>query len=220
MLAKELLSQVIMPLKTSDTGRDALNYMYIFHVRHLPIVNNEQLLGLVTEDDIMANDVDEPIGSYNLSLSRPYVMEDAHLYDVMKMTADFGMTIIPVVDYDDNFMGLITQDDLIRYFGKTGAFTEPGGVIVLEMGKHDYSLSDISRVIESENASVLSTFITSKADSMRMNVTIKVNKKDIRRIVASLERYEYEVKASYQEEEYYDDTLQDRYDSLMSYLNV
>ncbi len=220
MIARELLSQVVMPLKTSDTGRDALNYMYIFHVRHLPIVNNQQLLGLISEDDIMSNDVDEPVGSYDLSLSRPYVLETDHLYDVVKMSADFQLSIIPVVDQEDNFLGLITQDDLINYFGNIGAFTEPGSVIVLKMSKHDYSLAEISRIIESENAAILSTFITSRPDSTQMDVTIKVNKQDIRHIIATLERYEYVVKASFQEREYLDETLKDRYEALMSYLNV
>lgn len=220
MIARELLSQVVMPLRTSDTGREALNYMYIFHVRHLPIVNNEQLLGIISEDDIMANDVDEAIGTYNLSLSRPYVTEGDHLYDVMKMTADFKLTVIPVIDEADNFKGLITQDDLIRYFGNIGSFTEPGSIIVLEVSKYDYSLAEISRIIESEGAVVLSTFITSPNNSARMDVTIKINKQEIRHVVATLERFGYELKASFQEREYIDDTLRRRYESLMTYLNV
>lgn len=209
-----------MPLRTSDTGRDALNYMYIFHVRHLPIVNNEQLLGIISEDEIMANDVDEPIGAYGLSLGRAYVKEDDHLYDVMKMSADYQLTVVPVVDESDTYKGLVTQDDLVRYFGNIGAFTEPGSVIVLEMGKMDYSLAEISRIIESEGAAILSTFITSPNNSTRMDVTIKVNKQDIRHIVATLERFDYNIKASFQEREYIDDTLRERYESLMNYLSV
>ncbi|MEM9921476.1 MAG: CBS domain-containing protein, partial [Bacteroidota bacterium] len=71
MIAGNLLSQDIVPLKTSDTGEEALSIMNDFYVKHLPIVNNKQLLGLLAEDDVLNHDVQEPVGSFRLSMSRP-----------------------------------------------------------------------------------------------------------------------------------------------------
>lgn len=221
MIAKNLLSHSIIPLRTSDTGAEALGIMSDFYVRHLPIVNDKQLLGLISEDDILEYDVEEAVGSYQLSMNRPYVKDTDHLYDVLKTLSEFQLTVVPVVDAEDNYKGLISQDDLVRYFANTGSFTEPGSIVVLEMHKKDYSLAEISRIVESESAAILSTFITSNLDSERIDVTVKINKQDfqLQRIIASFERFDYTIKASFQEADYFDG-LQERYDSLMNYLNV
>ncbi len=219
MIASNLLSQSIVPLKTSDTGEEALSIMSDFYVKHLPIVNSKQLLGLISEDDILNHDVLEAVGSFQLSMSRPYVKEGDHIFEVMSIMSEFNLTVIPVVDTDDNYLGLISQDDLLRFFASIGSFTEPGSIIVLEMSKQDYSLAQISRIIESENAAVLSCFITTNLDSTKIDVTIKINLQDISVILATFQRYDYTVKASFQESEYFD-SLKDRYDSLMSFLNV
>ena len=80
MIAKEMISDVIPALKTSDTGITALNWMDIFKVSHLPIVNDEEFLGLISENDIYdLNMPEEPLGNHQLSLLRPYVTEDQHV---------------------------------------------------------------------------------------------------------------------------------------------
>jgi len=219
MIASNLLSQSIVPLKTSDTGEEALSIMSDFYVKHLPIVNSKQLLGLISEDDILNHDVLEAVGSFQLSMSRPYVKEGDHIFEVMSIMSEFNLTVIPVVDTDDNYLGLISQDDLLRFFASIGSFTEPGSIIVLEMSKQDYSLAQLARIIESENAAVLSSFITTNLDSTKIDVTVKINLQDVSAILATFQRYDYTVKASFQESEYFD-SLKDRYDSLMSFLNV
>ena len=219
MIAGNLLSQDIVPLKTSDTGEEALSIMNDFYVKHLPIVNNKQLLGLLAEDDVLNHDVQEPVGSFRLSMSRPYVYENNHIYEVLRTMSEYQLTVIPVIDVEENYLGLIAQGDLLRFFANIGSFTEPGAIIVLEMSKQDYTMVEIARIIESENAAILSSFITSSLDSTKIDVTIKINRKDLYRILSTFERFNYKVKASFQEEEYFD-SLKERYDSLMSYLNI
>lgn len=219
MIAANLITDSIIPLRTSDTGDDALSVMGDFYIKHLPIVNNEQLLGLVSEEDIFDNDVSEPVGSYPLSLSKFFVRDNDHIYEVMRLLAEYRLTVIPVVDENENYLGMISQEDLLNYFAATGSFTEKGSIIVLEMHRRDYSLSEIARIAESENASILSSFISSGLDASRIDVTLKVNLQSIQALLASFERFSYEVKASFNESDYLD-TLRDRYDSLMLYLNV
>lgn len=219
MIAGNLLSQEIIPLRTSDTGQEALGVMNDFYVKHLPIVNNKQLLGLISEDDILNYDVEEAVGSYQLSLNHPQVRENDHVYEVMRMLAEYQLTVVPVVDIEGNYLGLVSQDDLLRFFANIGSFSEPGSIIVLEMSKQDYSLAELGRIVESENAAILSSFITSSLDSTQIDVTIKINRKDISRVIATLVRFNYQVKASFQEAEYFD-SLKERYDSLINYLNV
>lgn len=219
MIAETLLSNTIIPLRTSDTGAEALGMMNDFYVRHLPVVNNEQLLGLMSEDDILNYDVEEPIGSYGLSAPTPCVQLDDHIYEVMRMLAEYKLTVIPVVDEAANYSGLITLEDLMRFFADTTSFKDPGSILVLEMTQMDYSLAEIARIVESESAVILNAFVHNTPDSAAIEVTLKINRQDILSIINAFERYDYDIKASFNESEYMD-TLKDRYDALISYLNV
>ena len=221
MIAANILSNDLIPLRTSDSGDDALSIMSGFYVKHLPIVNDKQLLGLISEEDILNQNVTEDIGSFPLSLQFPYVQESDHLYEVMRLIAEFELTVIPVVDVDQHYVGMITLQELLNYFAQTGSFTEPGGIIVLELPRRDYSLSEIARLVESEGAAILSSFISSSLgpDQTMVNVTVKVNRQQTASIVATLQRFGYEVKATFGERDMLDG-LKERYDSLMSYLNV
>lgn len=196
-----------------------LTIMNIYHVKHLPIVNFEMLLGTISEDEVMAHNVDEAIGSYGLGLSKAFVRSSDHLFEVMSKLAEFNLTVIPVVDEGDHYVGMITQEDLLQYYANSFSFTEPGGIIVLEMNRIDYSLGEIARIVEAENFSILSAFLTTNPDTTKVYVTIKINQQEIQHLIATFERYDYMIKASFTEDTYLED-LRDRYDALMSYLNV
>ncbi len=220
MIARELLSKRGLSLRTSLTGEEALQFMQDANIHHLPIVNNEQLLGLISEEDILGHDPKEPIGSYKLSILRPYVEENDHLFEVLQLMAQYELSLVPVVSAgNQEFLGCVLQEDLMRYFASSFSFAEPGSLIVLEVSPRDYVLSDIARIIESENAKVLSSFITTKPEENLLYITLKISAQDLRYIIASLERYDYHVTASYTEENF-QDTLKERYDQLMAYLRV
>ncbi len=219
MIASELISQILSPLRTSDTGEQALAMMSIYHVKHLPIVNNEQLLGTISEEDILSGNMDEPIGSYGLSLSRAHVNQNDHLFEVMGKMADFVLTAIPVVDDHKTYLGVITQEELMQFYAKSFSFTEPGSILLLEMERHNYSLAEISRIIEAEGIRILSTFLTKSPDSEVVYVTLKIGAGDAQRAKSTLERHNYFVKASFVEKAFVED-LNEHYDALMHYLNV
>lgn len=219
MIAKELISEEIVPLRTSDTGEDALAMMSDFHVRHLPIVNGTQLLGLISEDEIFELDHEESVGSYKLQMTHPFVYDRNHIYDIMRLLNEYKLSLIPVVDKNQTYLGVVTLEDLLKYFAESASFGEHGSVVVLTVNRFNYSLSQIARIVESENTVILNSFITSTPDSTELDITLKLNRADISKILSSFRRYDYEVKASFSESEYID-SLQEHYDSLMSYLSV
>lgn len=220
MLARELIKDVIPPLRTSDTGLKALSWMEEFRVSHLPIVNNIKFLGLISYDDILSlNAPAEPLGNHTLSLNRPFVFENQNIYDVVKLVSRLGLTLTPVLSADEQYLGVITLPDLVSNFAAIESVQDPGGIIVLELNKNDYVLSEIAHIIESNDAKILSTFITSNPDSTKLELTLKINKIDLSRIIASFNRYNYVVKATYHESEH-DIDLQERFDSFMNYLNI
>jgi CBS domain-containing protein len=220
MLAKHLITDGILPLKTSDTGRTALSWMEDFRVMHLPIVNSEGFLGLISEFDIYSfNDFDEAVGNHHLSLSKPYVFDFQHLYDVMSLMQQNQLTLIPVVDSHENYLGSITLQSLLDNFALSLSVNDPGGIIVLEMSAVDYSLSEISRIVESNDAKILSVFISTDPDSTQLDVTLKLNRIDMASVIQTFNRFDYTIKAAFNEQSDNND-LRERYDSLMNYLNI
>lgn len=220
MFAKQLITDDIIPLKTSDSGAQALAFMDDYKLSHLPIVNNVEYLGLISEDDIyVSNNFDQPLGNHQLSSVNSYVTENQHVFEVLTLISEQKLSIVPVLDKKNRYLGSITAQNLIENLANVFSVNQPGGLIILEMCGKDYSLSEISQIVESNNGKVLSLNITSNVNSSIIEVAIKLNIKEIKAIVQTFNRYNYNIKASYTESDDFDD-LKDRYDSLMNFLEI
>jgi CBS domain-containing protein len=221
MVAKDLISEVVPSLKTSDSGQTALNWMEIFRISHLPIVNNLDFLGLISDTDIYdMNQPEEPIGNHSLTLLKPYVTTEQHLFEVIGLASRLKLTVVPVLDEHSHYKGVITTTDLVRYLAGISSMDQQGGIIVLEIIERDYSLSQIAQIVEGNNVRVLSMYITSPPDSTRLEVTIKVNTNDLASVIRTFERYNYDVKTWVTSDDSMDKFYSERFDLLMKYLNI
>lgn len=221
MIAKDLIADSIPIVKTSDTGEVALSWMENHRVSHLPIVNNEMFLGLISDTDIYDNNCqDEPIGNHNLSLARPYVYDSQHIFEIIDLVAKMKLTVVPVLDNEKNYLGAISLFKLVVEFSKMISVEQAGGIIVLEMTIHDYSLQEIAGIIETNNAKILMSFVSDQENSTQIFVTIKVDVTDLAAILQTFERYSYNVKASFLSEDMLKVLYKDRYDSFLNYLNI
>lgn len=221
MIAKELINDAIPVVRTSDTGNTALQWMETHRVSHLPIVNNQEFLGLISDTDIYDNNCGEdPIGNHNLSLVRPFVFENQHIFEIMDLCAKMKLSVIPVLDTNKNYLGAISLFKMVTEFSKMMSIEKAGSIIVLEMTIHDYSLHEISGIVESNNAKILTSYITDFDNSTQINVTVKVDVTDIASILQTFERYNYNVKASFLAEDMLKVFYQDRYDSFINFLNI
>ena len=219
MIASELISYDIPPLKLSDTGTKALDWMEEFKTNELPILDNNEYVGLIGEAEILdRNDIEESISAYNLTFSTPSVKSNKHLFEVIAMIVQHDVTILPVVDLEDQYIGVVTIKNILHHFSKAISVANPGSIVTLEINLRDYSLSEIARMVESDDAKILASFITSHADSTKLEVTLKINKTEISRILHTFERFNYTVLASYNESEYQKD-MQTKYDEFMRFLN-
>ncbi|MBE0661829.1 MAG: CBS domain-containing protein [Bacteroidales bacterium] len=220
MIAKDLISDAILPVRPDDTFIQALSWMDEFRVAHLPVVDGSEYIGLLSEDDIYGNShFEEAIGSHALTLPKPYVDELRHVFEVLNLFSEHKLTLLPVLDDKNQYVGVITLEGLMQSFASIASIQNPGSVIVLERNYTDYSLSEITQIIESNDATILSMFITSVPESTLMEISIKINRMELGPILQTFNRYNYIIKATYGEASYYDD-LKDRYDQLMTYLNV
>ena len=221
MVAGDLISQNIPPLKTSDTGQTALNLMEIFRISHLPIVNSQDFLGLISDSDIYdMNQPEEAIGNHELTLLKPYVTTDQHLFEVIGLASRLKLTVIPVLDSSNHYKGVVTTTDLVRHIAGISSMEQPGGIIVLETTDRDYSLSQIAQIVESNNIKVLSMYITSPLESTKLEITLKVNSTDLVSVVRTFERYNYDVKTWVTTDDSLDRFYSERFDLLMKYLNM
>jgi acetoin utilization protein AcuB len=220
MIAKDLISGAVLPLKTSDTGLIAMHWFDEFRVSHLPVVGDSQLLGLISEEDVYAaGSFEEPIWNFQLQLQNISILQSRHIYEAMKLFADYKLTTLPVIDEKGTYLGVITLADLVEKMAATAAVSNPGGILVLELNANDYSMVEISRIVEENEAKILSLYVTSPIDSTRLELTMKLNRIDIQPVIQAFIRYDYTIKASFFESDYFDN-LRERYNLLMTYLNV
>jgi CBS domain-containing protein len=220
MLAKELISDEIPALKTSDTGRHALELMEDYKLTELPIVNHTEFLGLISENDILdLDDPETPIGNHKLSLERPAINAYEHIYEVLAKISILKLSLIPILDDDNTFLGVISLPILIDSISNLAAIKDVGGILQLELNVNDYSLSEIASIVESNGAKILSSYIHTHADSTKMDVTIKINKTDLSPIIQTFERYNYTIAASFHTSAM-EDELKKRYNQFINYLNI
>jgi len=221
MLSKELISDVIPSLRTSDTGVKALYWMDIFRISHLPIVNNTEFLGLISDADIYdMNTPDEPIGNHQLSLFSPFISEDQHIYEAIELISKLKLSVVPVLDSNKNYMGMITAQRLMQYMGEMFSVKNPGGILILDLNANDYSLTQIAQIVESNDAKILSLYITSPPDSLKLELTLKINRIDLTAIIQTFVRFDYTIKAQFMEDDEMDSLYSNRYEQFMLYLNI
>lgn len=219
MIATELISYDIPPLKVTDSGSKALDWMEEFKVTCIPVLDDGKYIGLIEESDILdRNDPEEKIKSYNLNYRKPSANQHQHFFELIALLVENDIDVLPIVSPDNTYLGLITPKKILNHFAKSISVHNQGSIITLELNVNDYSLAEISKMVESDDAKILASFITSHPDSTKLEVTLKINKTEITRILHTFERFNYVVTASYNETEYHKD-LQNRYDEFMRFLN-
>jgi predicted transcriptional regulator len=219
MQASELISSSIISLHPDDDGLKALSLMDDLRISHLPVIRNQYYLGLISENEILQwQSTDELIEEHLPNLMAPFVLRSQHLFDIVEILEANSLSVVPVLSEEKKYVGAISNRKLLYTIAKSAAVQNIGGVIVLEMNQNDYSMSEIASIIESNNAKILSSYITSVPDSTKMELTIKINITELDSIIADLRRFEYKVMASYNDGNSKDD-LMERYESLIRYLN-
>ena len=220
MNALELISEEIPPLTHSDTGEKVLRWMEEFKVSHLPVLKNGNFVGVISESDILDKlNTDDTLDVLFDHLPRPYVTKDAHIYEVLAKIAEHKLSIMPVLDQDESYIGCSSIHHIATLIANTGSIKENGGIIVLEVNNIDYSMAQIAQIVESNDAKILSSYIMSPSDSTKLEVTLKINRVELSSIIRTFERYDYVIKASYQKGQS-DDDIQFKYDALINYLNL
>ena len=220
MLAQDLINTVLPQLKLTDTVATALQLMSDFKITHLPVVDEEKYLGMIGEDNLLDEKNKKiPIEYFQNDFIPAYVNSGKHFLSAVTVSNHYQTNLIPVVSETNELMGSISGQDLLAALGTFSGANEPGAVLVLEMERNRFSISEISRIVESDGAQILHLNITIKPGSSLMMVTIHLNKSELSTIVASFERYEYSV-VYYSGEEKFENKIDLNYKNLMNYLDI
>jgi acetoin utilization protein AcuB len=221
VIAEDLINQMIPPLKASDDAHKAIVWMEEFRCVHMPVVENGKLLGFISEEIILeTNDIEKKLGDFELVGKSCYVHMSSHFYDILKVAADNKLQMVCVLDEQDIYAGVITVQDTLTSFAQTAAVQMSGAILVLSMNHNDYSLAEISRLIEENRARILSSIVKEDPlDPGKIRLTLKLNELELSRIVATLERFNYKVIGRYQETKALG-TEKERIDMLLRYLDI
>jgi len=220
LIAKELISFHIPSISCSDTGEKALALMDENRVSHIAVVDGDEYKGLISDCEVYDLDDDTlPLSKSNPNLMRPFVNGFSHSYEVIALLSEFNISAIPVLDDKEQYLGVISSQDLVKELTKITNANEPGGILILGLNVRDYSMTQVAQIIEGDNAKILSSYTSSQEDSLKIELIIKINRTDLSSIVAAFDRYDYDVKATFHQS-IHDDDMERRYDQFIKYLNM
>ncbi|MCS6916496.1 MAG: CBS domain-containing protein [Chitinophagales bacterium] len=220
MKAADFISPDVPAPLDSDSGFFALAKMQEQQLNHLPVVRGKHLIGLISDADLDAlADLSLPLGHDAGSLGLAFVRENDHVFQAVKLAVELKLTVVPVVDDELAYQGSIRTGSLLQALAQHTAVMESGSIIVLEMNLQDFSLAEIARIIEADKARIMGCYVMKSPVAGRMLLTLKVNKSETQPIVASLERFNYQVVCVFGEPEHFA-MLRERYDALMNYLKI
>lgn len=221
MTIAEIINHDLPILKPSDTVGNALNWMEENRIGQLVVVDAGKYAGIVSEDILMDYDEDMQLTDVMLQFSEITLSDYQHIYESLGLISKYHLQLIGIIDEEENFVGIITASEVYTKFGELLGSQEPGAVLVISIKNRDYSLSEISRLVESDNAKILSSYFTGNTylSNDSASLTLKINRESITSIVATLERFGYTVEASYAHEPI-ESIEQERYNMLMKYLSV
>jgi acetoin utilization protein AcuB len=221
LLAKELITDIIPVLKPEDKGQTALNWMDTFRVSHLPVVKEDEYLGLISDKFIYdLNLNEEVIDKHIMQLHTPHIHENQHIVEAASVMYKLGVTVLPVVNDVHTYVGCIILPGISREFARMLSLDEPGGVIILNIPDQSYSLSQISQIVESNDTRLLSLFALKPVDSDMLQVTIKLNKVDLSGVIRTFERYDYQIASVFMDDSMLHDLYEDRLEQFIRYLNI
>ena len=219
MIAGELISKQRLYVQGTDTVRTALMSMNDHERNEIPLLAGDKYIGLLEDKELLSYGQEECLAELDLPLNRKFLHPTEHLFNVLGKFSEWHLTAIPVVDQEEKYIGVLLQDEIVDFYNKSFAFSNPGSIIVLEMDEVAYSLSKLVQIIENEGAKILGIFVSKGESEHQLILTIKLSSLEVLTLKNHLERHNYKIKAIYSEQEYME-TLNERYNALMHYLNL
>ena len=220
MLTVDLINNTIPRLQLQDSIIKALQLVNDFRVTHLPVVSDDKYLGFISEEDLLdAEDEKLTIEVLQEHFISAAVKDNMHFLNAVNVSIQFDTNVVPVVNEVSELVGVISTTDLLKTLGNFAGANEIGGIIVLEMERSQFAISEISRIVESNDCTILHLNSNADQNTGMLTVTLHVNKREISSLVATFERYEYDVIYFFGNENF-ENEIHSNYRHLMNYLDI
>lgn len=219
MLASQIIETGYPVLSLLDKAEFALQLMEDFETLHLPVNEEDKFYGIISKHDLAEADSSVALGALSQYFINASVLPEDHLLSLLKTASRFDLSLVPVVNKNKELQGVVTRSSLLLQLALFFNVEEPGGMLVIEMDKRNFSFGEISRLIETNDASITQLNTYTETATGNFIVTIRVNRSEISDIIATLQRYDYQVRYYFGEEDY-ENELKENYDLLMTYLNI
>ncbi|WP_239524852.1 CBS domain-containing protein [Leptobacterium flavescens] len=206
------------PLTPLDTVVKVREQFSEWTYTHIPVLENDYLLGNISEDDTYSFDEEKSIVDYKYALDTFFVRKGTNWLEVLEAFARNNANIMPVIDKNNNYVGYYELMDIITFFNETPFLNEPGGILIVEKGHKDYSFSELSQIVESNNGKLLGAFISDSRDDI-VQLTLKIGNVGLNAVIQSFRRYNYNV-VSGNEDDLYIEDLKERSDYLKRFLDI
>lgn len=205
-------------IDSQETIADVQDFLIDLAFSHFPVVEEEIYIGSIASEDVETFISDKKIIDYRYSFEKFFVRTNMVWLDVLEVFAQNHTNLVPVLDEENKYVGYYEISEIISFLNETPFIKEPGGIIVVKKAVLDYSLSQITQIVESNNGKLLGLFI-SEADPVNVQVTLKINLGPMNEILQTFRRYNYEIISENQEDNFLN-TLKERSDYLDKYLNI
>jgi predicted transcriptional regulator len=218
MQLQDFIINDIKPLKPNDKISDAQLLFNQLTYSHIPILNDEVYIGCISENDAYCFQKVKLISDCTYAIEGFYVRPTTNWLDVLEAFAQNDSNIMPVLDENNKYLGYYELNDIIHLFNETPFFSEPGGILIVEKGMNDYSFSEISQIVESNDAKLLGAFV-SKMDGDLTQITLKIGNTSLNQVIQTFRRYSYNIVSGHEDDSYIE-SLKERSQYLDKYLNM
>ena len=211
----------LKPLADTDQVGEILDAMEELKFSHLPVVDQDRIyLGVVCEDDLLeVSEESDVLGKHSHLLKSYSVARASNLYEAIKIIGEGNLSLLPVISDEKKYVGYLSANEVVQDLGRDLTFSETGGVIVLKVPVRDYQLTQISQIVESEDARIMGIHMSNSTETDQLNICLKINQVDLSRIIKSFERYNYIIVEVFHQS-IFDENVADRYESFMKYINT
>ncbi|MFH7016892.1 acetoin utilization protein acuB [Flavobacterium sp. FlaQc-47] len=205
-------------IDSQETIASAQDFFAELNFSHFPVLENGIFIGSIAADDVETFDTDKKVIDYKYTLERFFARKSMLWLDVLEVFAKNHTNIVSVLDENNAYIGYYEMEDIMKFFQETPFLKEQGGIIIVQKGLLDYSMGQVTQIVESNNGKILGCFV-SEADLENVQITVKIGVGPMNEIIQTYRRYGYEIISEHQEDAYIN-SLKERSDYLDKYLNI
>lgn len=205
-------------INSKETIAEVQDFFAEVSYSHFSVIDEGVYIGCIAADDVETFDGDKKVSDYKYTLEGFFARKNMIWLDVLEVFAKNHTNVVPVLDDENNYTGYYELEDIVKFFHETPFLKEQGGIIIIEKSILDYSMSQVTQIVESNNGKLLGLFV-SEASADKIQITLKIALGGMNEIIQTFRRYNYEIISEHQEDNYLNN-LKERSEYLDKYLNM